>query len=35
MVPDLIAPTLELRQKVVTVQSSLLGVKAFLEKYGE
>ena len=33
MVPDLIRPNLELRQKVITVQSSLLEVKTFLEKF--
>lgn len=35
MVPDLVAPNLELRQMTVTVQSTLLDVRDFLEKYGE
>lgn len=34
MVPDLIAPDLELRQLVITVQQSLTDVKNFLEQYG-
>lgn len=34
LVPDLAAPTLELRQMVVTVQKTLVDVRTFLEKYG-
>lgn len=35
MVPDLIAPSLELRQMVVTVQKTLSDVKKFLDQYGD
>ncbi len=34
MVPDLVRPTLDLRQKIVAVLTSLKDVQMFLEKYG-